>query len=136
MINGEDKCKEEATDFLQICPNFVLDDMRKKKLEKMLHRNIQLNEYSEAMEVASYNKGRTISQLDGSKTYESGTRKNLRPDTMWADERYANVTFEEIEETRKRIDPKFYDVTDKKIFKMKEQSQEYTDVSYPKALFI
>merc|ERR1719423_8625 len=119
MINGESKCHDEAKDFLQICPNFVLDDMRKQKLEKILHQNIQLSEYKQAMQLGEYNIGRNVTQLDGRKTYEDGTRKNLRPDSMWADKRYADVTYEEIEETRKRVDHLYYDLYDREIYKMK-----------------
>jgi len=64
------------------------------------------------MKVSDYNKGRKIAELDGDRTYEYGMRKNLRPDTIWADERYLNVTSEEIEEARKKVENKYYDPKD------------------------
>lgn len=40
------------------------------------------------MQVSEYNKGRTVADVSN-KDYIDGTRKYLRPDTMWADERYS-----------------------------------------------
>ena len=44
------------------------------------------------MQVGDYNKGRSLTDVDGSKSYEDGLRKNLRPNTFYADERYTNIT--------------------------------------------
>ena len=44
------------------------------------------------MEVSSYNEGRTLEDVDGSKRWIDGTRERLRPDSMWADDRYADIT--------------------------------------------
>ena len=33
-----------------------------------------------------------MNDVDGSKSYEDGLRKNLRPNTIYADERYTNIT--------------------------------------------
>lgn len=49
-----------------------------------------------------FNKGRTIKDVDGTKSKIHGTRKFLRPDTFWADERYVNATQEDIDEAKKR----------------------------------
>jgi len=54
------------------------------------------------MEVSEYNKGRTLSDISD-KTWPDGTRHNLRPDTIWADERYAKITQKEIFEAQKRV---------------------------------
>ena len=43
------------------------------------------------MEVPSYNKGRTVADATN-KTFFYGTRAILRPNTLWADDRYADVT--------------------------------------------
>lgn len=53
------------------------------------------------MEVSKYNEGRTVANVSG-KTWIHGSRKYLRPDSMWADDRYANVTLEEVEEAKAR----------------------------------
>jgi hypothetical protein len=43
------------------------------------------------MEVSEYNVNRSASDV-ADKTWVHGTRKYLRPDTMYADERYANIS--------------------------------------------
>lgn len=55
------------------------------------------------MQVAEYNKGRSMRDVDGSKRKIHGTKAYVRPDTIWADERYLNVTYEEIMEARKKL---------------------------------
>lgn len=54
------------------------------------------------MEIADYNKGRSIKDIDHSKRYKDGLRANLRPNTMWPDERYIDVTLDEVIEAKKR----------------------------------
>jgi hypothetical protein len=54
------------------------------------------------MEVPSYNKGRTVADVP-LKTWEDGTRENLRPNTLWADERYHDISREEINAARERM---------------------------------
>jgi hypothetical protein len=44
--------------------------------------------YRDCMEVSDYNKGRTVADISD-KDFLDGTKKYLRPDTMWADERYS-----------------------------------------------
>ena len=102
MINGKEKCGEEGKDILQICPNFALDEMRKNKLQKQSNRLTQIAEYNLAMEVSDYNKGRSVNDINEWKRYEHGLRKNLRPDTFWADVRYINVTQEDIDQAKVR----------------------------------
>ena len=103
MINGEDKCGEEEAHFLSVCPNPVLAEMRNMKLQREKHKQIQLADYRKAMNVSDYNKGRSVSEVSLSANKFSGFRHNLRPDTIWADERYANVTPQEIEEAKTRL---------------------------------
>ena len=43
------------------------------------------------MEVPSYNKGRTVADTSRN-TFGNGIRGFLRPNTLWADDRYADVT--------------------------------------------
>lgn len=47
------------------------------------------------MEVPYYNKGRTVADVP-LKSWQDGSRENLRPDTLWADDRYADITSEEV----------------------------------------
>jgi hypothetical protein len=49
--------------------------------------------YREVMEVPEYNKGRTVADVP-QKTWEDGTRENIRPGTLWADDRYLDITFD------------------------------------------
>lgn len=57
----------------------------------------------DAMEISSYNKNRSIKDVDGRKYWIHGKPPILRPDSLWADERYINVTEEEIAEAKKRV---------------------------------
>ncbi len=47
--------------------------------------------YNEVMNVPSYNQGRTVADVPR-KSWEDGNKQNLRPNTLWADDRYADVT--------------------------------------------
>jgi G3E family GTPase len=55
------------------------------------------------MEVSDYNKGRDPSDVSD-KTWIDGTRQYLRPDTIWADDRYVDITQAEINEAKKRVE--------------------------------
>lgn len=103
MVNGSGKCDKEENEFLSICPNFAIEEYRKTKVFQEKAKYIQRQEYFEAMEVSSYNKGRSVAQVDGSKRWIDGTSARLRPDSMWIDERYADVTQEEIDAAKKRV---------------------------------
>lgn len=102
MVNGEQKCADEATDIARICPNWALDTIKEKNRFLMKVRAIQNDQYRRAMVVPEYNKGRSISDVPD-KTWIDGTRTFLRPDTMWADERYAKITQAEINEAKQRV---------------------------------
>jgi len=73
---------------LEVCPNWALDEMKEKSRQFMKIVGVQDNIYRRAMQVSDYNKSRTVSQISD-KTWIDGTRFHLRPDTMYADERYA-----------------------------------------------
>ncbi len=47
-----------------------------------------------------------MEDFDDTKRYKDGLRENLRPNSMWADERYVNVTHEESEQARERVSSK------------------------------
>lgn len=55
------------------------------------------------MKVESYNEGRTTADVSD-KTWIHGTRHHLRPDTMWADDRYSQITQSEINDAVKRVE--------------------------------
>jgi hypothetical protein len=75
--------------------------MKDHKRQQKKFMKIQDNQYREAMKVSSYNVGRTVSDISN-KTYTHGTAKYLRPDTLWNDDRYRNVTQEDIDAARIR----------------------------------
>jgi hypothetical protein len=102
FINGESKCEEEGNDFLAVCPAFVLDGLKELKAQKLKQRGLDAFYYAVAMEVSPYNKGRTIKDVPKNTKWSDGERQNLRPDTLYADDRYANITQEEINAAKVR----------------------------------
>ena len=58
--------------------------------------------YHEVMEVSPYNKDRDVSMVSN-KTWYHGSRKYLRPDTLYADERYTNISQAEINAAKARV---------------------------------
>lgn len=101
MVNGAEKCQDEANWTLGVCPNWALAEMSNQKRFEKKVLLIQRNEYRDAMAVSDYNEGRTVADISN-KTHIHGTRQYLRPDTMWADERYRNVTKDEIKAAKER----------------------------------
>lgn len=103
MINGPSKCSDEAGYFLATCPTFALDDLRNGKLFNAKAKVIQRQEYRDAMEISPYNKGRSVRDVDVSVNYRRGTGDNLRADSFWIDDRYADVTQEDIDAAKARV---------------------------------
>ena len=108
MVNENDdgRCVPEIEGLLQECPNFALKIMNRMKNFNSRVKNIQRKEYKEAMQVSDYNKGRTMGDLESGAKYSDGSSYNLRPDTMWADDRYVGVTQEEVDGAVKRMEAK------------------------------
>lgn len=73
---------------------------KKKQLDKI--EAIQTLQYRSVLEVSAYNKGRTVKDVSD-KTWADGHRDVLRPDTIWADERYTNINQAEVNEAKKRV---------------------------------
>ena len=101
MVNGKENCAEEMKTTVEICPTWCQEDMAERKRFDRKVLLIQKAEYDRAMAPAPYNEGRTVADISN-KTYIHGTRKYLRPDTLWADERYVDVTPEEAKEAKVR----------------------------------
>eukprot|EP01017_Pseudomicrothorax_dubius_P000470 TRINITY_DN0_c1893_g1_i5.p1 TRINITY_DN0_c1893_g1~~TRINITY_DN0_c1893_g1_i5.p1 ORF type:complete len:275 (-),score=76.59 TRINITY_DN0_c1893_g1_i5:109-933(-) len=102
MVNGPEACNQEVQDIVDICPNWALDSLKEKErfaAKALAIRNIQ---YKKAMEVSSYNEGRTLADVSD-RIWTDGERERLRPDSMWADERYAKITQAEINEAKARV---------------------------------
>jgi hypothetical protein len=103
MINGREKCTREALNLLSVCPNFALDTLREGKMFTQKAKIIQRQEYHDAMKVSSYNKGRTIANVDANKRISDGMAPNLRADSLWIDDRYADVTQQDIDAAKARF---------------------------------
>lgn len=102
LINDRDKCFDEENKFLSVCPNFALEMYRESKLLGEQIKQIQRKEFRDAMSVSPYNFGRKLSDINGKVTWEAGKAKNLRPDSMWVDDRYVDVTQKDIDEAKAR----------------------------------
>ena len=89
-----------------MCPQFALDTLRELKLRQKDNQLTQIQDYKFAMSVSSYNKKRSIVDIDDSKRWIHGTRKFLRPDTFWADDRYVDVSLDEIDSARSNYESK------------------------------
>ena len=126
LINGKNGCKNEGNNLVEICPNFALDIMRKHKLKNRDNQLTQIEEYNKLMTVSEYNKGRTIKDIDGSKKKIHGTKAYLRPDSIWADERYINVTYEEIMQVRKELAEQGNKVDFDQIFKKRPYDWKFS----------
>lgn len=103
MVNGKDKCQAEGDSVMSICPNWALAAIRNENRFETKVLLIQKAEYDTAMEVSAYNKGRCPAAVSN-KTHVHGTRQHLRPDTLWADERYQSVTRDEVKAARARYE--------------------------------
>jgi len=119
MVNGDGQCKPQEKDILEICPAWALDELKEKKRFLSKVAAINGNQYRKAMEVSDYNKGRSIKDISD-RTWVDGTREHLRPDTMWADERYSKITQAEINEAKQRIEER-----KKKAGVAQEKAQEH-----------
>lgn len=97
--DSKDKCAHEGNDILAICPPWALDKMKDNR-SLMLKLEAQANKkYKKVMEVPEYNKGRTVADVP-SKSWADGERSKLRPNSIWADERYVDITQQEVDEAK------------------------------------
>lgn len=101
MVNGREKCADEGNWVMGVCPNWALADIAEGNRFERKVMLIQRDEYNYAMATSPYNEGRSVGDISN-KTHVHGTRQYLRPDTMWADERYRNVTRDEIKAAKER----------------------------------
>ena len=76
--------------------------MKQKKLAILKDEALSNKKYREAMEVPYYNKGRTVADVP-LKSWQDGNRDVLRPDTLWADDRYADISNEEVKAAKERV---------------------------------
>jgi hypothetical protein len=104
IANDDDKqkCSHEGEDILAICPSWALDKMKENqrlKLKLEAQANIK---YRRAVEVSEYNQGRTVADVPH-RSWADGERAKLRPNSIWADERYVDITQKEVDEAKERV---------------------------------
>lgn len=63
------------------------------KLKLEAQANIK---YRNSIAVPEYNQGRTIADVP-QRTWQDGERSKLRPNSIWADDRYVDITQKEID---------------------------------------
>jgi len=54
------------------------------------------------MEVPSYNYGRTVADVP-LRNWTDGERTKLRPNSIWADDRYVDITQQEVNDAKERV---------------------------------
>ncbi len=82
--NGQpNKCFEEKMNIMEICPKWVLEELRERKRVLLRATMIDNETYRRAMKVEDYNKGRSLSDIS-----ESTKDLNVRGDGYWYDDRY------------------------------------------------
>lgn len=100
--DSKEKCSQEGNDILAICPPWALDKMKDNatlKQKVVAQANLK---YKLAMEVGDYNRGKTVADIP-SRTWTDGERSKLRPNSIWADERYADINQKEVDEAKERV---------------------------------
>jgi len=77
----------EKLSIMEVCPDHILEALREKRKWYLRAQAIDNETYKRAMTVSSYNRGRSVSDLD-IKDWTAGHPRNLRPDSAWVDDRY------------------------------------------------
>lgn len=99
---NQNVCQQEQDNIVAVCPQWALHNLKEKKLGLIKLEVLNNKRYREAMVIAPYNQGRTVADVP-LRRWEDGTRENLRPDTLWADDRYVDITYEEVKAARERV---------------------------------
>lgn len=104
IANDDDKnkCAHEGQDILAICPPWALDKMQENQRLKLKLEALANQKYRKVIEVADYNQGRTVADVP-LKSWADGERTKLRPNSIWADDRYADITQKEVDEAKARV---------------------------------
>lgn len=104
IANDDDKqkCKHEGEDILAICPPWALDKMKENQRLKLKLEAQANQKYRRSIEVPEYNQGRTVADVP-LRSWADGERSKLRPNSIWADERYVDITQKEVDEAKERV---------------------------------
>jgi len=135
LVNDKSKCTKESQDFLEICPNFALRTYRNNKLFNEKAKIIQRKEYNEAMKVGEYNRNRTIADVSKKSNYSLGMASFLRPDSMWADDRYINITQKDVDAAREKLSSKYKDFDYKDIKGYHKHHTNEATYSHPPRIY-
>ena len=76
-----------------------MKDNERLKLKTEALANLK---YRKVIEPSAENQGRSVADVP-SKTWADGERSRLRPNSIWADERYADITQKEVDEAKERV---------------------------------
>jgi hypothetical protein len=104
IANDDDKqkCGHEGENILAICPTWALDKMKDNERLKLKTEALANLKYRKVIEPSAENQGRSVADVP-SKTWADGERSRLRPNSIWADERYADITQKEVNEAKERV---------------------------------
>ena len=100
--DSKEKCAEEGKNILAICPPWALDKMKDNNSLKLKLEAQANQKYRKSMEVPEYNRGRSVADVP-LRTWTDGERSKLRPNSMWADDRYVDITQKEVDEAKERV---------------------------------
>ena len=84
---ASDNCANEKISIMEVCPDHVLEGLREKRKWFLRAEAIDNQTYKRAMQVSSFNEGRSVSDLE-IKDWSFGHPKNLRSESTWEDDRY------------------------------------------------
>jgi hypothetical protein len=76
-----------------------MKDNQRLKLKLEAQSNLK---YRRSMEVPAYNQGRTVADVP-QRSWADGERSKLRPNSIWADDRYIDITQKEVDEAKERV---------------------------------
>lgn len=80
---NKEECLNDKISIMEVCPDFILEELREKKKWYLRAESIDNETYKRAMQVSDYNRGRSVSDID-----LANRPTNLHPGSMWADDRY------------------------------------------------
>jgi hypothetical protein len=78
------QCIDKKINIMEVCPKWVLEDLREKKRILMRATLIDNETYRRAMRVSSYNQGRSLRNIQE----DIKGQPHVRHDSYWADDRY------------------------------------------------
>jgi len=81
------KCLDQKVSIMEICPKWVLEQLRERKRVLLRATLVDNETYRRAMKVESYNKSRSLKDI------KSQAKDDIRGDGYWYDDRYNPTTY-------------------------------------------